>query len=129
MQSPDQLRVFIESERLALDIHRLCRTLPAEERYGLSQQMRRAAVSVGSNIAEGCGRGGTRELAHFLGISLGSAAELQFQLRLAFRLGYIDSEDHDRAAEQARRVQRMLIRFILRLTQPQRSVPKPEKNR
>ena len=71
MQNPSRLRVFAESEELALSTYRLARSLPHDERYALGQQLRRAAVSIGSNIAEGCGRGGNRELMRFLSIALG----------------------------------------------------------
>ena len=90
MQSPTHLRVFLEAEDLAVTVYRVTRTLPSDERYALVQQMRRAGVSIASNIAEGCGRGGNRELIRFLSIALGSATELECQLRLARRLEYID---------------------------------------
>jgi len=115
MQSPEKLRVFAEAEELALGAYRIARQLPPEERFGLGQQMRRAAVSIGSNIAEGCGRGGKRELARSLEIALGSTAELEFQLRIAHRLGYVGSTDHCAMRDHARRVQRMLIRLITKV--------------
>jgi four helix bundle protein len=58
MQSPTRLRVFLEAEELAVTVYRVTRALPPDERWALVQQMRRAGVSVASNIAEGCGRGG-----------------------------------------------------------------------
>jgi four helix bundle protein len=116
MQSPNKLRVFGEAEELALRVYHLVKSFPAEERFGLTQQLRRAAVSVGSNIAEGCGRGsGNRELLRFLSIALGSVTELEFQLRIAFRLSYLSEVDHAAASEHARRVQRMLTLLILKL--------------
>jgi four helix bundle protein len=115
MQSPTRLRVFHEAEELAVLIYRLTRSMPSEERYGLVQQMRRAGVSVASNIAEGCGRAGNRELIRFLTIALGSATELECQLRLAHRLEHIDTKLYEPASEQARCVQRMLTRLIVKL--------------
>jgi four helix bundle protein len=115
MQSPTRLRVFLEAEELALTVYRLTRALPSDERYGLVQQMRRAGVSVASNIAEGCGRGGNRELIRFLSIALGSATELECQLRLARRLEYIDAGISQSATEHVRRVQRMLTSLIVTL--------------
>ena len=115
MQVPENLCVFSEAEELALCVYRLVRVLPVQERYGLSQQLRRAAVSIGSNIAEGCGRGSPRELIRFLEIALGSTAELEFQLRLACRLGYVGESDHSEIRNRARRTQRMLIRLIMRI--------------
>ena len=115
MQSPSRLRVFQEAEEVALDVYRLTLSFPAAERNGLGQQMRRAAVSIGSNIAEGCGRSGVRDLTRFLDIALGSATELQFQLRLSRRFGYVGPDDYLAGSEAVRRVERMLIRLILRV--------------
>ena len=67
-------------------VYQMTATFPAEERYGLSQQMRRAAVSIPSNIAEGAGRNGAKEFLNFIGISRGSLAELETQLQLAVML-------------------------------------------
>ena len=67
-------------------------TFPAEERYGLSQQMKRAAVSMPSNIAEGAGRNGAKEFLNFIKISRGSLAELETQLQLAVMLGFAASD-------------------------------------
>jgi four helix bundle protein len=110
-----RLRVFREAEDLTVLVYRLTRSLPSDERFGLVQQMRRAGVSIASNIAEGCGRGGTRELVRFLSIALGSTTELECQLRLVRRLGYIDAETYEPAVEHARRLERMLTRLIVTL--------------
>jgi four helix bundle protein len=115
MQSPTRLRVFHEAEELAVLVYQLTRSMPFEERYGLVQQMRRAGVSVASNIAEGCGRAGNRELVRFLTIALGSAAELECQLRIARRLQYIDTKLFESTSEHTRRVQRMLTRLVVKL--------------
>jgi four helix bundle protein len=115
MQNPSDLRVFREAEEVAVIVYRLTGTFPPEERFGLAQQLRRAAISIGSNIAEGCGRSGARDLTRFLDIALGSATELQFQLRLSHRFGYVGSDDHRTVSETIRRVERMLIRLILRV--------------
>src|SRR6188472_1862559 len=115
MQNPSNLRVFAQAEELAVLVYRLARTLPPDERFALSQQMRRAAVSIGCNIAEGCGRGGNRELLRFLSIALGSATELEFQLRIAHRLGYGDEATRIDTVNSTIRVQRMLTRLITRL--------------
>lgn len=66
--------------------------MPAEERYGLQSQLRRAAVSVPANLAEGCARRSTREYARFIDVSLGSAAELRYLLTLSSDLGMLDAE-------------------------------------
>jgi four helix bundle protein len=115
MQNPNRLRVFSAAEDLAVAVYKLSQTLPREERFGLAQQMRRAAVSIGSNIAEGCGRGGNRELVRFLGIALGSATELEFQVRVAYRLEMLDKSTFRAVADSILSVERMLARLIVRL--------------
>jgi len=68
---------------LTLEIYKATAAFPVEERYGLTTQLRRAAASVGSNIAEGFGRGGNAELARFLQIGMGSATEVEYQILMA----------------------------------------------
>jgi four helix bundle protein len=84
-----RLSVWKYAHQLALEVHRTSRSFPATERYGLAAQMRRAAVSVVSNIAEGCGRQNDKELAYFLRIARGSVRELECQLLLSRDLEYI----------------------------------------
>lgn len=115
MQDPSRLRVFQTAEHIALDIYRLTRAFPLEERFGLAQQMRRAAVSIGSDIVEGCARSGARDFARFLEMALGSASELRFQLRISHKAGYVDAAEHDASAKDLRRIQQMLIRLIKRV--------------
>lgn len=74
---------------LVTEVYRLSSFLPREEQFGLTSQMRRAAVSIPSNIAEGSARGSTRELVQFLSIALGSASELDAQLEVVRRLGLV----------------------------------------
>lgn len=74
--------------QLTKAVYQMTTDFPVEERYGLAQQMRRAAVSIPSNIAEGAGRNGTKEFLNFIGISRGSLAELETQLQLAVMLGF-----------------------------------------
>ncbi|MGB4812105.1 MAG: four helix bundle protein [Methylophilaceae bacterium] len=83
-----ELRAWQTAMRLTQEIYALTSSFPKEELFGLSSQMRRAAVSVPSNIAEGSARQGTKELIHFLSISSGSLAELDTQLELTKTLGY-----------------------------------------
>jgi four helix bundle protein len=87
-----QLAVWQRAQNLALAIYRSTDGFPVRERYGLAAQMRRAAVSVVSNIAEGCGRQGDRELSRFLRIARGSVHELECQLTLSRDLGYLKGE-------------------------------------
>jgi four helix bundle protein len=115
MQSAKKLRVYQQAEELAVLVYRASRSLPAEERFGIGQQLRRAAVSVGSNIAEGAARGGNAELSRFLYIALGSATEIEFQLGLSVKLDLLDTGVVEPALQSCLSVQRMLTRLIVRL--------------
>lgn len=86
------LKVWQQAMELARAVYMLSRDFPADERFGLTSQVRRAAVSVPSNIAEGYARGSQRELVQFLYIARGSLSELETQLQLADDLGFCDSK-------------------------------------
>lgn len=88
MRPDHQLRVWQEAMGLATRLYRLTETFPADERFGLISQVRRAAVSVPSNIAEGAARGTRKEFVRFLVIARGSLSELDTQLRVAQNLWY-----------------------------------------
>ena len=88
-----QLPVWQKSVKLASQIYALTRSFPKEEMYGLVSQMRRASVSIPSNIAEGNARRSFKEYAHFLSIAMGSAAELETQMFIAFDLKFIDEQN------------------------------------
>ena len=115
MQSAKNLHVYRKALELAKAVYHITAAFPGEERFGLTSQMRRAAVSVGSNIAEGCGRRGDKELMGYLHIALGSASELEFQYELAIELGNIDRGDVDALLGQVLGVKRMLARLIISL--------------
>jgi four helix bundle protein len=82
------LDIWRNSMALVEEVYSITKAFPSDEKFGLISQMRRAAVSVPSNIAEGAARGGFKEYIHFLYISLGSLSELETQLILAQRIGY-----------------------------------------
>ena len=84
-----KLRAFELADELAVLTYRVTRSLPKEENFGLVSQMRRAAISVPSNIVEGCARESQSEYHRFLEIAFGSLRELHYQFGLATRLGYI----------------------------------------
>ncbi len=90
-----QLRVWKEAERLTVDVYRLTREFPVEEKYNFTSQLRSAALSIASNIAEGCGRSTQPDFKRFLYQALGSAKEVECQLLLAKRLT-IDGTYHVR---------------------------------
>lgn len=94
MRDHNKLRAFELSDEVAILVYRLTRTFPKDEIYGLTSQMRRAAVSVPSNIVEGCARKTQTEYQRFLVIAYGSLKELQYQYGLAHRLGYMNETDY-----------------------------------
>jgi four helix bundle protein len=112
VQKTTNLAVAARAKRLAVTIYKLTATFPASERYGLAAQMRRAAVSIGSNIAEGCGRHGDRSLLAFLQIAMGSASELEFQLSIATDLDVASAEQSAPVLAELKQVTTMLIRLI-----------------
>jgi len=87
-----KLEVWHKTQDLVSSIYKLTGTFPTAERYGLTSQMRRAAVSISANLAEGCGRMADVELRRFVRISLGSLAELECQLLLAVNLQFVKSQ-------------------------------------
>ncbi|MGA2806591.1 MAG: four helix bundle protein [Terracidiphilus sp.] len=103
------LVVWQRSIQLAVAIYRLTQGFPREEIYGLTGQMRRAVVSVGSNIAEGHGRLGSGEYRQFLGVARGSNCELQTQLEIARALGIGDSKLLDEAEALSHEVGKMIF--------------------
>lgn len=109
------LLVWQKAHQLVLDVYRYTATFPAEERYSLTSQMRRAAVSIPSNIAEGSGRRGDAEFARFLDVALGSATELEYQLLLARDLWFIDDETHQQLDQSLAEVKRLAVAFRSRL--------------
>ena len=93
MRDHTKLRAFELADEVAMIIYQVTRKFPKEEIYGLTSQMRRAGVSVPSNIVEGCARESQGEYLRFLGIAFGSLRELHYQYGLAKRLGYIKDDD------------------------------------
>lgn len=93
MRDHTKLRAFELADEVALSIYRATARFPKEELYGLTSQMRRAAVSVPSNIVEGCARGSKTDYLRLLTIAFGSLRELHYQLSLSKRLGYLGDEN------------------------------------
>ena len=109
MQNPKDLAISGRALELALAVYRLTEQFPSPERFGLTAPMRRAAVSVGSNIAEGCGRWGNREFLQFLQVSYSSATELAFQLHIATELQFGNAVERAATAEIIDHVQNPLL--------------------
>lgn len=106
-----KLEIWKRSRVLVKEIYLLTRPFPKEERYGLISQIRRATVSIPSNIAEGVSRSTDKQIAHFLDIAIASSCEVETQLYLSFDLEYILEEDLNRLVEEVSQIRRMMIRF------------------
>jgi four helix bundle protein len=116
MKNFREIQTWQKAHQLTLDIYRKTQTFPAEERFGLTSQIRKSAASIPSNIAQGCGRGGDRELARFCTIAAGSACETEYHLLLAFDLGYLSGETYHNLDGRINEIKRMLNSFIQKLT-------------
>ena len=103
------LEVWKKSMDLVVQVYQMTQLFPETEKYGLTSQMRRAAVSIPSNIAEGAARKGDKELMQFLSISIGSLSELETQHLIAIRLGFVTKEDS--LDQQLIEVKKLLIGF------------------
>ena len=103
-----KLKVWEKAHALALKTYKVTKAFPREETYGMTSQLRRAVVSIGSNLAEGAGRGTRKEFTYFLRVALGSTQEIQYQLLLARDLGWISSADYEPLESSAREVRAML---------------------
>ena len=107
-----QLRVWQESHQLTLEIYQLTKTFPKEELFALTNQIRRASVSISSNIAEGCGRGSNKDYANFLQMALGSAFEVDYQLLLARDLTYLDAVEHVSVSQKVNVLKKQLASLL-----------------
>jgi len=116
MRDFHQLKVWEKAHRLTLATYKATAQFPRAEFYDLTRQLRRAAASIPANIAEGCGRSGTAELARFLHIAMGSASELEYHLLLARDLQLLVKADYERFAGGVIEIKRMLTSLIQKLS-------------
>ena len=114
-ESYRDLIVWRRAIQMSVAIYKLTSEFPKEELYGLTSQLRRAGVSVASNIAEGYGRGSTGEYKHFLGMARGSNMEVQTQLEISRELGIGDEELLNRAEGLSHEVGKMLVSLMNKL--------------
>lgn len=115
MRPFQELVVWQKAHQFALAVYHASAGFPGDERFGLTSQVRRSAVSIPANIAEGSARPGETEFRRFLGIALGSATELEYHLILSKDLGYLSPETHERLDTSLAEVKRMLVAFCRRL--------------
>lgn len=116
------LTVWQKAMVLAKDIYAFTTNYPQSEIYGLVSQMRRCAVSIPSNIAEGYGRSTNKELVYFLYVSLGSTNELETQLLLSREFNYLTEEDASMLLQLNEQIHKMISSLIYKRTQPPRVV-------
>src|SRR5690349_12152998 len=115
MQDFRNLDVWAKSHQLVLAIYRLTNQFPTEERYGLTSQVRRAAVSIAANTAEGCGRQSDSDFKRMLHIAMGSACELEYHLILCHDLAVISQDETNASLLEIASIKRMLAALINRL--------------
>ena len=115
MQNFRNLKVWHSSHQLVKEIYQCTQIFPKDESYGLKNQIRRACVSIPSNIAEGCGRGTDKDFARFIQIALGSASELEYQVFLAYELGYLSKPISLKLTKDIQSIKKMLTALRKRL--------------
>ncbi|MCX6171580.1 MAG: four helix bundle protein [Flavobacterium sp.] len=106
-----ELKVWQKAIELVTNTYLKTQSFPMEEIYGLTSQIRRCAVSIPSNIAEGCGRKTNKDFSSFLGISLGSAFEFETQLIICKNLEFIQQEDFNLLESEIQHIQNMIIKL------------------
>jgi four helix bundle protein len=109
MNRVDNLNVFIKAHSITLDIYKITELFPKTETYGLVSQMRRAAVSIGSNLMEGGARNTNGEYKQFIGVARGSTNELKYQVMVARDLGFINKDVADNIIKESNDIINMLI--------------------
>lgn len=117
MQDYHKLKVFEKARRLAIRVDEVMQDLARRDKSGFTSQARRAALSIPSNIAEGCGRRTNREFARFVYVAIGSANELEYQLEYAIDTKRMSGSEGDQLRQRAVEVRRMLYGLLKKLDQ------------
>ena len=115
MQNFTKLKVWQKAHNFTVNLYRMTANFPQEEKFGLTNQIRRAAVSIESNLAEGCGRNGDKEFRRFINIAQGSAYEVRCQLFIARDLGFLSIDNFKLLLDKIDEVSRMMIAFQKKL--------------
>ena len=108
MQDFTNLKVWQKAHDFTVNLYKITVSFPSEEKFGLTNQIRRASVSIESNISEGCGRNGDKEFSRFLDIAQGSAYEVRCQILIARDLGYLDINKSEFLTDKINEVSRMI---------------------
>lgn len=112
MQNYQELKVWQKSHAFVLEIYKMSEPFPKNETFGITSQIRRSAVSIAANLAEGCGKKGTLDVANFFQISLGSLHETEYYLLLSRDLRYISNEIFESRSLEIKEIKAMLISLI-----------------
>jgi len=112
MRNHEDLEVWQKAHALTIKLYRATEVFPRAEMFGLTSQIRRAASSIGANLAEGCGRWSEAEMARFVQIAMGSASELHNHLRLAHDLGFLNPAQCSSASKDLISIRQMLTAFL-----------------
>ncbi len=115
MQDFRKLKMWEKAHQLTLAVYRVTAKFPKDEMYGLTSQIRRAAASIPTNMAEGCGRDTEPEFNRFMQIAMGSACETEYHLLLAKDLGYLGDVDYQKMNGQIGEIKRMLSTLIVKI--------------
>ena len=111
MRDFHKLGIWQRSHQLTLDVYKVSQVFPKDELFGLTSQVRRAASSIPTNLAEGCGRASNKDYAHFLQIAIGSASEVEYELLLAHDLEYINDEAFNKLTSETIAIRKMIIKY------------------
>ena len=111
MHNIKELKIWNKAIELTVDVYKATHVFPKEETYGLTSQIRRAAVSIPSNISEGAGRNSKNEFKHFLAIANGSSYELQTQLVISNKLNFLSNEETGSLLNKIDEIQKMNYSF------------------
>ena len=112
VESYRDLKVWQRSMKLVEQVYTLTEPFPASEKYGLTSQLRRAAVSIPSNIAEGWGHSSQKQYIHFLELARSSLFEIETQIRIANRLGYVNADERDQLLSETDAQSKMLLSLM-----------------
>lgn len=115
MRDYKKLIVWQRAHQLVLSVYRVTRDFPREERFNLTSQIRRAATSIPTNIAEGCGKFTQRDFAKFLQDAFGSVQEVEYLTFLSFELAYFKKETYSRVDKDVNEIKAMLIKLLQKI--------------
>jgi four helix bundle protein len=126
MRDHNKLRAFELADNLVVQVYKVTVTFPKYEQFGLTSQLRRAAVSIPSNIVEGCARQSQADYLRFINIAYGSACEVEYQISLARKLGFLEKEEYKIVHSTIKETCKVLNGLQRSLTKPEASGLRPQ---